>query len=59
MSIQERNCVNALLQHETGNVSDIGGGGGGDHLSGHEVRQVSVSHLVLGGCDHQFRDLTQ
>jgi len=59
MGIQERNCVNALVQHETGNVSDSGGGSGGDHASGHEVRQFSVSRLVVGGCDRQFRDLTQ
>ena len=46
MGIQERNCVNSLVQHQTGYVSDVRGGSSGDHSSGHEVRQFSVSGWV-------------
>lgn len=53
MGIQDGNCVNALIQHEASNVSDIGGGGSGDHASGHEVRQFSLSRLVEGGRDRK------
>ena len=46
MGVQNRNRMNSLVQHNSRNVSDVGGGSSGDHSSGHEVRQFVVSGLV-------------
>lgn len=59
MAIQDRNRVNALVQHEAGDISNVGGRRSGDHSSGHEVRQFSVRGWAARGCGCQVRYLTQ